>query len=137
MRAGFLSILGKESLFSYFPCWGPFTAAQLEKKRGPFYGPLLTRDIVLPAPSAAATRIALARFVDGKVTAAEVFVVQAFDRGVGRLIVHLDETEPSRATGVTVGDERNIVNGTESLKSGAYGVRRCVKRQVAYIQSLG
>ena len=56
-------------------------------------GPLPMLAGVLSAPAA---RIALARLVDGKIAAAEILVVQPFDRRVGRRGVHLDKSEPSR-----------------------------------------
>ena len=90
------------------------------QKRGPpSHPPSLHGFTALSLPAA---RVPLARLVDGEVAAAEVLVVQAFDRDVGRLGVHLDEPELSRTTGVPVGDEFNIVNSSVRLRVNVGGI---------------
>ncbi len=115
------------------------------RKGGRDSGPLLTRFDVLsttrfdalstPAAAAAAARAPLARLVDVQVAAAEVLVVQAFDRGAGRVGVHLDETETSRTTGVAVGDEGHVMNGSERLESRTYVLGGRIERKVTDIKS--
>jgi hypothetical protein len=86
--------------------------------------------------SASASALTLARLVDGKIASTEILGVKTLDRGLGAFLIHFDKTEPSRAAGFAVSDERHFVNGSKSFERGTDGIRGRIERKITDIQSL-
>jgi len=74
------------------------------------------------------------RLVHAKVTPAEIFRVERRNRGLGTLGVHVDEGKPTRATGFTVIDDRNLENGSVGCERSAQLFGRRVEWEVADIE---
>jgi hypothetical protein len=69
------------------------------------------------ATTTAATAAAILRFVHAQRATAEVATVEGLDRVVCvASLAHLHEGEPSRPTGLTVGDDAHLFDGTMALE---------------------
>jgi hypothetical protein len=104
-------------------------AMDINKKGAVFTAPFQSK--VKRTLSTSASTLTFACLIDVKSTASEILGVKTLYSGSGTIIVHLDETESSRATGLTVGDEGYFVNGSVRLESGTDVLLRRVEWKIA------